>query len=186
MGKKNFSELKKKEMRAKKGFDIADGIVDCGILLFGMTAGATAIATLMGGTAAIVSDATMSYTAQGLYENDSYQESIREREKQLTDDWINGRIDYVEYKAKIEKLYSVDEVINYSKTANDEKLTNTVESYLETKDFQKTMFTKAVPTFATPAVAGITAAVIAGKSRRKLQDQLTALQGQETEEELAK
>ena len=171
-----LTELEEREIKAQKKFNAADAAIDAGLIVFGMTAGMAAIATLIGGTAAVVADTTMAYTAQGIYENDAFQASIREREQQLTDNWLSGKIDYNEYKAGLNKLYSVEEVISYSKTAEDKKLTGIVESYIESKDLQKTMFTKAVPTFATPAVAGLATALVAGKARKKYQDEVVAIQ----------
>ena len=186
MDKNNMSELENKEAKLQKKFKVADAAFDAGALLCGLTATATIVSGLMGGAAAISSDLTMNHTATALYESDAYHASIRDRERKLTDDLVNGNISYVEFKEKLDKLYSVEEVINYSKTANDKELSSMVESYEKTKDMQHTMFTKALPTFGTPTVAGLAIAYIAGKARRKYHEEIVDLQGPLAEEEMAK
>lgn len=124
--------------------------------------------------AAVVGNVTMNHTAQAIYEHDSYHASIRERKP--TDDLVNGNISYQDFKVALEKLYSVEEVIEYSKTANDKLLSSKVESYLQTKDMEQTMVNKAIPTFATPAIVGGAVAAIAGRKRKKYNEELEKVQ----------
>ena len=184
---KKLNENEVKEAKLQKKFNMAQNAFDAGVLVSGITVTATVVSLLMGGSAAIVSDLTMNHTAQGVYEQDAYHASIRERERQLTDDLINGKIGYEDFKAAHAKLYSVEEIINYSKTANDEKLTNVVKGYQETKDMQYTMFNKALPTFGTPTLAGAAVAFVAAKKMKKYRDELDEAQEQmDNEEEMSK
>lgn len=186
MEEKNINDIKLERAKAEKNFSLANTIMDAGIILGGITAGATLVASLMGGSAAIVTEISENTTLPAIYESDSYHASIRERERKLTDDLVGGNISYQEFKVALEKLYSLEEVVEYSKNTNDKETTSFVESYVKTKDLQDTMFEKAVPMFLTNAVAGATVAVVAGKKRNKYLKQYEDCGKELEEEEMSK
>lgn len=184
MESRRQQRLEKKEQVLEKKANSARE-AEIGTLVFtGVTAGCAVVATLMGATAGLVSDAVMDYTAQGVYENDSFQAHAREKAKELTDKLTRGEISYQEFKKQYEAIYSTGEVIRYSKTAGDEKLTSVVEDYNESQDMMDTMFTKAVPGFLGLGVVGVGGLAVTEAIRKKYELKL-ALAKKQLEDEKA-
>lgn len=186
MEEKNINDIKLEQAKAEKNFSLANTLKDAGMIMGGITAGAALVASLMGGSAAIVTEISDNTTLPAIYESDSYHASIRERERKLTDDLVNGNISYQDFKVALDKLYSIEEVVEYSKNTKDKEITSFVESYVKTKDMKETMFEKAVPLFLTNTVAGATIAVVAGKKRNKYMKQYEECGKELKEEEMSK
>ena len=186
MEEKNINDIKLEQAEAEKNFSLANTLKDAGIIMGGITAGAALVASLMGGSAAIVTEISDNTTLPAIYESDSYHASVRERERKLTDDLVNGNISYQDFKVALDKLYSIEEVVEYSKNTKDKEITSFVESYVKTKDMKETMFEKAVPLFLTNTVVGATIAVVAGKKRNKYMKQYEECGKELKEEEMSK
>lgn len=186
MEEKNINDIKLEQAKAEKNFSLANTLKDAGIIMGGITAGAALVASLMGGSAAIVTEISNNTTLPAIYESDSYHASVRERERKLTDDLVNGNISYQDFKVALDKLYSIEEVVEYSKNTKDKEITSFVESYVKTKDMKETMFEKAVPLFLTNTVVGATIAVVAGKKRNKYMKQYEECGKELKEEEMSK
>lgn len=176
MKKKNQSYINKEAKQIKKVQRCNDLFEAC-TLFGGITCAFALVATLMGGAAAITSDITMNETAQAIYASDGFQNSAREKLDQLSADLAAGKISYAEYESASNSLYSVDSVIEYSKTANDKDLNSFLESYYESKDLANATFTKGVPVFAgttAVAAAGAAAAYSSSKKNKKKLEEMQA------------
>ena len=156
----DVSVLKKKSERAYQASY-------AGVLLAGIFGGCLVFSGLMGGVAHLTADASMNYSVKEVYDSKEFQQSIEERLYQLADDYNAGRISAEEYNAGFNELYSIAEVVEYSKTANDEELKTLVDSYESTKEMGETMFTRAVPWFSGMTAASAGAYAVANAFDKK-------------------
>ncbi len=158
--REDVSVLKKRTERAYNAFygtALAAAIFG-GCLL--MSAG-------MGGVAKLTADASMNHSVKQVYETEAFQKSIEERLFQLADDYNSGKISAEEYNDGFNKLYSIAEVIEYSKTANDKDLSQLVSAYENTKEMGDTMFSRAVPWFSGMTALSAGAAAVSNSVYKK-------------------
>lgn len=162
-----------KENKENKKTSFAEGLTEAGLIFGGITLGMALMASLMGGTAEVVSNLSMNHTAQTIFASEDYQLAIRDEQYRLVDELTSGKISIDEYNEAVNNLRTIESVIEYSKTASDEELAAIVKSYEESQKMADTMFKKGVPTFAagTAIGAGITGVgVLAGKSKKKKEE----------------
>ncbi len=184
MENRRQQRLAQKEKAMEKKANNARDAELSSLLFTGLTAGCVVITTVMGAAAGLVSEGVMDYTAKGVYERDDFQAYAREKEKVLTEQLTKGEISYSEFKKQYEAIYSTGEVIRFSETAEDEKLTSVVEDYNESQDMMKTLFFKGVPTFGGMALTGVAGYAVADAIRKKYEMKL-ALAKKQLEEEKA-
>lgn len=188
MGIKKEKTLQEQAMDLNKKVDRAKDVEYGALLLAGITAGAAVVASAMGGTAALVADLSIDNTSQAVYERDDFQAYARERARQLTDSFTRGEIGYTEYRAQYDAIYSQREVIRFSETAGDKKLSTTIDGYKKTKDMADTLFNKGIPTFGAGAVASMAGLAVTDAIRKKYELKLALAKKEimgESETELA-
>lgn len=182
MENRRQARLEQKEKDLTKKVNTARE-AEIGSLLFtGITAGCAVVATLMGATAGLVSDAVMDHTAKGIYERDDFQAHAREKANALTEQLTKGEISYLDFKRQYDAIYSTGEVIRYSETAGDEKLTSIVEDYNESQEMMDTLFTKGLPGFFGMGLVGVGGLAVTEAIRKKYELKL-ALARKQLEEE---
>ena len=130
----------------------------------------------MGGVARLTADLSMNHSVKEIYASEDFQKAIDERFVQLVSDLDSGKISQEEFDAGYNELYSIAEVIKYSKTAGNEELSQLVSSYENTKEMGDTMFSRAVPWFSgmTALSAGAAAVSNATYKKRKREEKFAS------------
>ncbi len=182
MENRRQQRLEQKEKTLEKKVNNAKEAEYSSLLFTGVTAGCAIVATIMGATAGIVSEGVMEHIAKGVYERDDFQAHARAKVNALTEQLTNGEISYLEFKRQYEAIYSTGEVVRFSETANDEKLTSVVEDYNESQEMMDTMFYKGVPSILGMSVAGVGGYAVADAIKRKYEMKLALAKKQREEE----
>ena len=158
--REDVSVLKKRSERAYNAF-YGTALAAA---LFG---GCLLISAGMGGVAHLTADAAMNHSVKEVYKTEDFQKAIDERFVQLVNDLDSGKISQAEFDAGYNELYSIAEVIEYLKTAGDEKLSQLVSSYESTKEMGETMFSRAVPWFSGMTALSAGAAAVSNVAYKK-------------------
>ena len=145
----------------------AEGLTEAGLIFGGITLGMALTASLMGGTAEVVSNLSMNHTAQTIFASEDYQLAIRDEQYKLVDELVAGNITVEEYSEGMKNLKSIERVIEYSKTASNEELASMVKSYQESQEMADTLFKKGIPTFAAGTAIGAGVAGIGALASKK-------------------
>lgn len=170
--KKNEEMIENKE---GKKTSFAEGLTEAGLMFGGITLGMALMASLIGGTAEVVSNLSMNHTAQTIFASEDYQLAIRDEQYRLLDELTAGKISVDEYNEAVNNLRTIESVIEYSKTASNEELASIVKSYEESQEMADTLFKKGVPTFAAGTAIGAgVAGVGALASKKKKEKELGA------------
>lgn len=161
--KKNREDVSVLKKRGERAYNAFYGTALAAVLFGGcllMSAG-------MGGVAKLTADASMNHSVKDVYSSEDFQKSIDDRFVQLVNDLDAGKISQEEFDAGYNELYSIAEVIEYSKTANDKDLSQLVSAYQNTKEMGDTMFSRAVPWFAGMTALSAGAAAVSKSFEKK-------------------
>ncbi len=157
----------KEQGKIRKKIRILNDIFEGSALFGGIVGGFAAVALLMGGAAELTANLTMQATAQDVYQSSGYQIFAEEGLTQLDKKLAEGQISQDEYNEGVDALYSIPEVIRYAETATDEELLSFMDSYNESKELSKAVFTKGFPIFGSTSAVCLAGAAVAGKASKK-------------------
>ena len=161
--KKNNNEQEKLKKKMRVLNDIFEGTA----LFGGIVTGFLVIALMMGGAAEITANLTMNERAKQVYSSAEFEAVASEGIALLDKKLAANQISEKEYKEGVDAIYSIPEVIKFAESANDEELSEFIDSYKESKELSEGVFTRGVPVFGSLAGISLAGAAVANNASKK-------------------